>query len=222
MKRFIVFLLVALLLSGCGAMPPAAQPIPTEPPAPSLPQVAPNEDVECAGIPDLPQASVNTVTYQYHTEDLKEYARIVAHDADHNEVWVYETPRFDMAQLQRVSPIGSWNDRFYFVEDGAVVALSAATGEVLWKNTDFGGSPAGVEAVAIDDNGTAYLCGFFGPDLFVVTADGTTVKKEDTLNGDYYWGHKLVLQEDCVVVYFSGGPEGDMGPEAYSVTVPLT
>ena len=221
MKKILIFVLLAALLCGCSA--PAAQPVPTEPPAPSLPQDTPDEEVECAGIPDLPQASVNTVTYAYLTDGCtQEYARITAYDQAQNEVWVYETPHLDMAQLVRVAPIGSWQDRYYFVEDGAVVALDIATGEVLWKNSDFGGCPAGEEAVAIDGDGTVYLCGFFGPDFFAVNAEGTTLTKTDSLNADYYWAHKLVLQDSFVMVYFSGGPEGDMGPEAYSVVVDLS
>lgn len=218
MKRFIIFCLIALFLCGCTA--PSTQQEVSEPPSVELPepQIQLPEETEPPSEPTVP---VNTITYQYHTEDLQEYARIIAHDQDHNEVWVYETPRFDMAQLQRVSPIGSWNDRYYFVEDRAVVALDIATGEVLWKNSDFGGCPASTDAVAIDDNGAIYLCGYFGPDFFAVSADGNTLKKVDTFNTDYYWAHKLEKQDFAIVVYFSGGPEGDMGPEAYSVSVDL-
>jgi len=217
MKRFVLFCIIAVFLSGCAA--PVAQPEPTVP-AVELPkpQIALPEETEPPSEPTVP---VNTITYQYHTEDLKEYARIIAQDQDHNEVWVYETPHIDMAQLQRVSPIGSWNDRYYFVEDRAVVALDIATGEVLWKNSDFGGCPASTDAVAIDDDGTVYLCGYFGPDFFAVSADGNTLKKVDTFNADYYWAHKLEKQDFAILVYFSGGPEGDMGPEAHSVSVDL-
>lgn len=217
MKRFILICIIAVFLSGCAA--PVAQPEPTVP-AVELPkpQIALPEETEP---PSEPTTPVNTITYQYHTEDLKEYARIIAQDQDHNEVWVYETPHIDMAQLQRVSPIGSWNDRYYFVEDRAVVALDIATGEVLWKNSDFGGCPASADAVAIGNDGTVYLCGYFGPDFFAVSADGNTLKKVDTFNADYYWAHKLEKQDFAILVYFSGGPEGDMGPEAYSVSIDL-
>lgn len=218
MKYFIMLCLTALLLCGCAA--PSSQPeVVTRPPIElPEPQIALPEETDT---PTVPTAPVNTVTYQYHTEDLKEFARIIAHDQDHNEVWVYETPHLDMAQMQRVSPIGSWNDRYYFVEDGAVVALDIATGNVLWKNSDFGGCPASTDAVAIGDDGSVYLCGFFGPDFFAADTSGNTLRKTDSFNADYYWAHKLKMQDFAVIVYFSGGPEGDMGPEAYSVSVDL-
>lgn len=221
MKRLMILILsLALLLSACGGTeaPEPAQPQTTAPEV-TEPEITEPETTE----PETtePAAPVITATFTYHTDGGQEFARVTGCDDAGNQVWVYETVHLDMAQLCRVSDIGSWEDRYYLVEDNAVVALSLATGEVLWRNEEFGGAPAGPDAVLIDEGGTVYLCGFFGPDFFSVSCDGMTINKTDVLSPDYYWGHKLVKDGLTVSVYFSGGPEGDMGPEAYVVEVLL-
>lgn len=219
MKRIVIFCLLAALLSGCSVV--TGKPEATQPPVVTLPepQIAEPEVTE----PELTQAPTEaiTVTYEYLTEGGNEYAIVTGWTSDNSAAWVYETGHLPMAQMARVSDLGQWQNQYYIVEDGAVVALDVQTGDPLWENADFVGAPASSDAFLIDSDGTVYLCGFFGPDFFAVSADGATLKKIDSFDSDYFWAHKLEKQGDSIVVYFSGGPEGDMGPEAYSFSVDL-
>ena len=62
-----------------------------------------------------------------------------------------------------------------------------------------------------DEDGTLYISGFFGPDLFVVDKNGTTVTRIEMFSGDYYWPSKLEDADGQVIITFDGGPEMDGG-----------
>ena len=208
MKIVAMLLLTALLLTGCGSSEPAqttAAPVTTE---------APSETT-------LPEVPAITVTFEHVCAEGTEYARITGTDDRGSQVWSLETTHYQLSQLDRVSDVGSWQGRYYYVEDGTVVALNIADGSVLWTNADFGGCPAGKAATLIEENGTVYLCGFFGPDFFGVNAQGKTIQRMDTLDPDYYWAYRLEKTDAAIVVHLSGGPEGDMGDPGYLFYIDL-
>ena len=212
---FAMTLVLALLLCGCGLESPSiSDHLPTEAPTtlatdPDIPETT-----------EAPAPQIN-VFFEYKTSDSQEYATLTGFDPDGNAVWSWDTERYEMAQLERVSDIGQWQDRYYYVEDCAVVAVDTASGEILWRNGDFGGCPAGLDASLIDEDGTIYLCGFFGPDFFAVDADGNTLKQIDSFDEDYYWAYKLTKDGSIITVHLSGGPEGDVGDPGYTFTVEM-
>ena len=220
---FAITLVLALLLCGCGLESPSiSDHLPTEAPTtlatdPDIPETTE------ASIPETTEAPAPQINvfFEYKTSDSQEYATLTGFDPDGNAVWSWDTDRYEMAQLERVSDIGQWQDRYYYVEDCAVVAVDAASGEILWRNGDFGGCPAGLDASLIDEDGTLYLCGFFGPDFFAVDADGNTLKQIDSFDEDYYWAYKLTKDGSIITVHLSGGPEGDVGDPGYTFTVEM-
>lgn len=221
MKHFLIFVLLTALLCGCSAPQPAV--VETQPaiqlPEPQTSATEPSTEAPTeATDPPIPQ---NTVTFQYCTEDLKEYAIITGIDPNGSTVWTYETPRLDMAQMVRVSDVGTWQDRYYFIEDRTVVALDLATGEVLWKNSDFIGAPAGQDAMYIDTDGTVYLCGYLGPDFYAISCDGVTLARTDSFDSNWFWPYKLEKADNGIVIYFEGSLDGYAEEDPNTVTVPL-
>lgn len=136
----------------------------------------------------------------------QEYATLTGVDNSGAIVWQYTTDAYDAAQLNRTSNIGSWEDRHYFVEDGSVVALDIQTGDVLWKNADFGGSPAGEEACLITKDGTAFVTGYFGPDVIIIDANGNTKWFVDQFSPDLFWPYQVEIAEGQLVIYYESGP----------------
>lgn len=174
---------------------------------------------------DVPAAPirVQSIYFQRAYDNSKEYAVIVALDENDETVWQLETQQYDVAQLDSVTEIGMWNDRFYYAEGGKIVALNRETGEMLWENDEFQGYPAGKDACLILEDGTIVATGFFGPDLAVVGKDGKTIAYTDTFDTDIYWPYEVVMADDMIVITFEGTPDGSgevkltVDPETWEV-----
>ena len=82
------------------------------------------------------------------------------------------------------SEIGIYDDRFYYSEGGKIVSLALNDGSVMWENNEFGGASI---CSTIDNNGTIYVCGYYGPSFFAVDKDGATLAKIDSFGDEYYW-----------------------------------
>ena len=157
---------------------------------------------------DSPETSmqVQTIRFQREYGDDKEYAVITALDADGETVWQQQTRQYDVAQLDSVTEIGLWNDRFYYVEGGKIVALDRESGEKLWENKEFQGRPAGKDACLILEDGTIVATGYFGPDLTVVDKDGELLAYLDTYDTNIFWPYDVVMDDGVIVITFEGSP----------------
>lgn len=141
-----------------------------------------------------------------------EHAVITATDKTGNVVWSLETDHYNEAQLSQTNEIGICEDRYYYEEDGKIIALSMKDGSLLWTNNEFKGCAIGSD---FDDNGTLYVCGYFGPDLFIVDKEGKTVKRMATIDEDYFWPYEVEWDNEMVKIYFeadgwSGSGEGHL------------
>ena len=156
------------------------------------------------------QALAVSVSIEHIYSSTDESAVISGTDQAGNVVWTYETGTYGMTQLYRISEIGVFGDTYYLVEDGAVIALDRSDGSVKWKNEEFAG---GGPAFDFGSDGNLYLCGYLGPDLFVVDPDGNTVYRKESFNSDYYWPYELECREDGILLTMEGAP--------YSSAVPV-
>ncbi len=154
----------------------------------------------------------------------KEFAFIVAVYKG-QVIWTRTTPKFNTAEVDYVSAIGKNDYTYYYSEDGDIVCLDLSNGSVLWRNKDFGGYP-GKWSAGFDGDGCLYICGYFGPDLFICDSEGTTIKRITSVNDDYYWPYELTYyeEEDTVKVVYEGTPSGksqalyiDLTDYSYSV-----
>ena len=155
----------------------------------------------------------------YNENNYKESATIYAQDKDGNTVWSRETDEYDVAQLDTFSVIGKKDDKYIYTEGGSIVALDLETGVVLWKNSDF----EGYSVRYVFGEKSMYLCGFFGPDFFEVSYDGSTVKRIGTLNDNYWNARKIEDAGDKIAVTFDESYDGKGGTfyvdkNTYSIT----
>ena len=146
-----------------------------------------------------------------HTDDDKEFAHITA-TYNGKEIWNKTTGAYPTAQLDCVSNIGKDGKRYYYVEHGSIVCVDLATGEEIWRNNEFGGSPA-KWASGFGGDGTIYVSGYLGPDLFICKSDGTTVKSIGSFREDFYWPYELTYYADAnlVKLVYEMSPYGDGG-----------
>ena len=174
--------------SGTGGTAPQSAPAP-EPAAEPAP----------APEPAAPQAA--TVTFESVYDRGTEHAVITGFTATGEELWQIKTPTYEAAQLARCSDIGVYEGKYYYAEGGAIKTLSLTDGSLIWENADFSG--ASVHHVMRAD-GTLFACGYLGPDLFVVDAQGKTIYRMQHFNEaeHYYWPYKLELTDSAVVITY--------------------
>jgi len=166
--------------------------------------------------PEKPELPVK-VTFEKKRENPYVSAVITAYDKNGGVMWTKQTGKYDL-MLDNVSEMGLHGDMYYYVEDRAVIALDARTGEKLWENKDFGGADA---LCAMGDN-AMYLCGYFGPDFYAISYDGKTLTKIDQFNTDYQWPFKMEISGNQAIVHMRSGPEGDSADFDFPFYVDLT
>ncbi len=238
MKRIFCMLFAALLCLSLCACDSSPAPVVIDEPAPEeelqTPDagIEPSEEttvldfpVEAPEEPAETEAEIQDIAFircEAMTDGvLTEYAQITGVGSSGEVLWDYTTNQYESAQMYQTYEIGRTTDRYYFCENGAVVALNPNTGEVLWKNADFNGAPAQDQSCLIDENGTVYLCGYLGPDFFAVDADGNTLGKTATFSQDYWWPYALEKQGDKMAITFEMGPEGAGEEGSYVIHVDL-
>lgn len=142
----------------------------------------------CSGT-DTPAKKSVALAVNFETvavpDEAAYYAVVTGYDSQTGEtVWTHETPKYYVAQLDTLQEIGLSYAGYFFLEEGTVTCLDLTTGEVLWQNSDFDGAGAGID---MDMDGTIYLCGYFGPDLYVISPEGKTIARYDSLTKDSDW-----------------------------------
>ena len=222
--------LTALLLTGCGQAPAApettqatpaiqaAEPAETtqvpQATAPALEATVPETAVSGSETAETTEDTVPLspdayqVAYSYMiTDNFYEYYTFQGLDPEGNLLWTRETSRSQGAQVCPSSPVGTMDGRFYYCDSGSLVALDVITGEILWENPDFDGSIGNINAAMLDPNGFIYLCGYFGPELFIADTDGNTVRRVEDLREDAYWAASVTQEGEDLVIHLEGGSE---------------
>lgn len=234
MKRIFCIVFAALLCLALCACNPAPAPVADPEPAPEAESQTPSIETEFPEEPAIADAQEEPAEEAAQVRDIvftrceamtdgvfTEYAQITAVGESGEILWDYTTDQYEVAQMSVTSEIGRTSDRYYFCENGTVVALNPNTGEVLWKNADFNGAPAQPQSCLIDEDGTVYLCGYLGPDFYAVDADGNSLFKADTFSEDYWWPYALEKQGDKIAVTFEMGPDGSDTESGYKLYVDL-
>ena len=104
-------------------------------------------------------------------------------------VWTYETKEDFIGQVDGLQEIDTFDDKYIFVAFGDVICLDVATGEELWVNHDFKGHGISWDTNPARD--TLYLCGYFGPSLFVMDLDGKTLNRITSKSDENYWSYEV-------------------------------
>lgn len=172
---------------------------------------APEQENSSAGAENS-SASTDTsqavrVSFDYFIQNERECADIVGLNAQNQKVWQYEArSSHGMTELESVQAIGVVGDAYYFNEDGTIVALSLSSGRVLWKNADFGGASISFDT---DEQGTLYLCGYYGPDLCAIDRNGNTLIHVQSFSPELQWPYEVRYEDHAVYVTCTAGGMDD-------------
>ena len=141
-----------------------------------------------------------------YTDDYYAYAVVTGHFAD-GRTWEYTSLAYPETELEPIALLYSWEDTFVLNAGGEVIALDTATGDVKWTNAEFGGySPA----CTVDEQRNLYLCGYYGPDVHIIDAEGKTVQRVAQLDANYGWAYGISKTgENTLEIRCALGPTGD-------------
>lgn len=208
MRRITTLLCVLILIftvCGCGYLPLADDPTNDQNAAVVNPDLSMTESNDKNTF-DYSSVQIK-INIGYNEDTYEESGTIVAKDKDGNTIWTYNGGKYPCAQLESYSEIGKHGSNYYYSEGGTVVALDIETGKRVWENKDFGGY--GTRYVFGED--AIYLCGYFGPDFFVVSYDGATLKRIETINNDYWSAYKMEEKDGKIAIYFDGSEDQNGG-----------
>ena len=147
---------------------------------------------------------VEDIRFDWGESNGFEYAVITGVNAAGAVQWTYTTGQYEMTELGQVEEIGLNNGRYYFVEGGAVVALNPNSGEVMWKNDDFGGAGTCFAFYGSD----LLLAGYYGPDFFWLDEDGNTVRRIEHIDPRYIWPSEIRVEGGYAKITMEGIPDG--------------
>lgn len=140
-------------------------------------------------------AAQEGIVFEHFLDGGVERGTATKYDDAGGIVWQYTTDSYEAAQCDRVSEIGLNGELYYLLDGGAIVALDAETGEIAWKNDEFTG--VGTEkGHAFGSDGTLYISGYLGPDLFIADKEGKTLYRKDMFDSSIVWPYEMVLEEE--------------------------
>lgn len=145
--------------------------------------------------------------YKVAENGTYEYAIITGYDEQGNVLWVYYANDVMATELSAFNEIGIVEELYIFNDGWAITALDMSSGAVRWRNTDFKGSVSGAEI----DGQNIYVCGYYGPDFFMLNTDGVTIHQIESFDDKYYWPIDIYQENDTVKVVMSG--ETEVGEE---------
>lgn len=129
-----------------------------------------------------------------NAENATEKAIISGLNMAGGRVWTYETKEDYIGQVDGLQEVDYFDGKYVFVAFGEVICLDVSTGKELWVNKDFKGH--GISWATNDKQDKLYMCGYFGPDLFVMDLDGKTLNRIMSKNEDNYWAYKVEYVSD--------------------------
>lgn len=172
---------------------------------PGIPVEAAQAEVMEDGAALSPEETAAAVNFRGIQESFQEHGEIAGISEQGNVLWEYVTQSYPRTELDQVNDIGIYDGKYYLAEEGVVKAFDLRDGSVIWSNSEFGGRAYGS---AFDEDGTLYLCGYYGPDLFVVDKGGNTEKIISVIDSNYMWPYKMEILGEWIAVTFAGTPSG--------------
>lgn len=156
-----------------------------------------------------------TVISRMDYRDGGEILKTVCYGPDGNPVWHYDTLTESTTELDMTAafPAGTAEQPLYMVYNAeqGLFALDFYTGEELWLLPDYEVSLGGSICSAVDENGTMYVGGYYGPDPVAIDRNGSVLWQAQP-GVEAYWMYQIeatpegiVATYDCVQEHEAAG-----------------
>ena len=188
---------------------PTAEPTeePSEEPT-EEPSEEPTEEPSAEPTEALTAANVAVRVKMVHQDtDEGECAILYGINVDGATAWTLTYRTNTRTELKLIEEIGSWQDRYYFNNNGCLTAVRIADGKILWTDAGFGG--ASISSL-IGGDGSIFVCGWYGPDFYAVNCEGQTLIKYLRVSEDYCWPGEMQWCSDREIeVLYHGSADGE-------------
>lgn len=129
----------------------------------------------------------------------------------------YDSPMLDMTELDNVQDVGLVGENmYYFIAGCKLYMIDLTTGQ------NIGPADANVGASChwdFDEHNTIYICGYYGPDLAVITESGQELVTYGAL-GENIWPYEIKYEDGFVYITYDQEPQVlKVNPEDGSYTV---
>ena len=127
-------------------------------------------------------------------------------DASGSEAWAYSAFTSEITELNATEAFvaGSEWDRLVMIYNSHVglAAIDAETGEIRWTlGNDVVHLGASI-TYAVDDFGTMYICGYYGPDPVAIGMDGTVLWQSDVEDSNVFWPYEIRVVEGGIITCY--------------------
>lgn len=141
----------------------------------------------------------------FHRQDREDYEQVTITGFSQQgvEVWNYTTDKYMKTELERITEIGQYNDRYYLAEAGTLHVFNVPDGSTLWTNSDFQGTATDY---VFGEDGSLYICGYYGPDLFAVGPGGNTLNRTSSFSNEYQRPYQITLGEGQLAITYETAP----------------
>lgn len=116
----------------------------------------------------------------------------------------YCSPQTGITELEVVQDIGPVGDNmYYFVSGTKLYMIDLTTGENIGpEDTNVGASCSW----AFDENNTIYICGYYGPALDIIGADGKIIANYPEIS-ENIWPYDLRYEDGFVYITYEQEPQ---------------
>jgi len=130
---------------------------------------------------------------------------IEAFDASGKTAWTYEAVCSYTTELQLTDAFIAGTEEkplvMAYSSETGLTALDFFTGETVWNIPDEKQSLGGSICYAVDENGTMYIGGYYGPDPVAIAMDGEILWHAD-FNGAYYWLYEIKIEGENLILSY--------------------
>lgn len=88
-----------------------------------------------------------------------------------------------------------------------LAAIEPSSGRLLWAKDFAMGELGGGMSTAVDEDGTMYLGGYYGPDPMAISVDGDVLWRSD-IDDSTFWLYKISVDGDAIVADYDYLDEG--------------
>ena len=159
------------------------------------------------------------ITMNVKYEDCYEYSTLTCKNQTNGSImWSKTLDALPATELTRSQYLGINNGYAYVLHGGTILLLDPETGAVKKENSDFGGASA---SWIFSSSGKLYMCGYYGPDFYVIDKDGKTVSRIESINDKYYWPESMIFTKGNDLILTYGAKDG-AGEGSYPVEFDVT
>lgn len=153
----------------------------------------------------LPQYGMDVLAMRQY--DGSEKLTVVGYDASGAEKWRYLTDGGEPTELSMTDAfVGGTSDDprvLVFNAQEGLYSLDLYTGEVVWLLKDGDVNLGASISHAVDDDGSLYICGYYGPDPVCIDRDGRVRWQSSSGSDDIFWPYEITLEDKGVVTRYA-------------------